>query len=297
MKDYKQLFKQYLTEDKKVSQNTFESYIRDINQYFDYVSNTDISDIAEVDNCFVKEYISFLESRGKSRSTVVRVVATIRCFYQFLVIKGYTSTNPANGIKFEKTEKKLPEILSNKEIDLLLAQADPKDAKGCRDKAMLELLYATGIRVSELINLDINDIIFDVGILHCRSSKNERIIPVYASALSAVQDYVRRVRAITVFDNEEKSLFVNMNGQRLTRQGFWKIIKQYATQAGINKDITPHTLRHSFAAHLLENGAQLKDIQEMLGHSDISSTQVYAHIMKNKFSSVYNKFHPRAQKQ
>ncbi len=169
MKDYKQLFEQYLIEDKKVSQNTFESYVRDINQYFDYSVNTDISDIAKADSKYIKEYISCLESKGKSRSTVVRVVATIRCFYQFLVIRGVIHTNPANGIKFEKTEKKLPEILSNKEIDLLLSQADPKDSKGCRDKAMLELLYATGIRVSELINLDINDIIFDVGILRCRS--------------------------------------------------------------------------------------------------------------------------------
>lgn len=296
MKDYKEPFRKYLIEDKKVSANTLESYIRDLCQFCDYLSHMDIYDVVKVNNSDIRGYIKYLEEKGKSRSTVVRVVATIRCYYQFLIIKGIVNVNPANGIKFEKAEKKMPEILTNKEIDLLLSQADPKDAKGCRDKAMLELLYATGIRVSELINLDINDLIFEVGVLHCHSQKNDRIIPVYPTAVSAVQDYIKRVRSITVFDNNEKSLFVNMNGQRLTRQGFWKIIKQYASQAGIDKDITPHTLRHSFAAHLLENGAQLKDIQEMLGHSDISSTQVYAHIMKNKFSTVYNKFHPRAQK-
>lgn len=296
MKDYKQQFLQYLVEDKKVSPNTLESYNRDFNQFCEYIANTDIDDIADVKCDDIKDYVKFLEKKGKSHATIIRVVATIRCYYQFLVIKDIAVGNPASGIKFEKTDKKLPEILSNKEIDLLLSQADSRDAKGCRDKAMLELLYATGIRVSELINLDLKDIIFDVGILHCRNGKNERIIPVYPTAMVAVHEYIKRVRAITVFDNNETSLFVNMNGQRLTRQGFWKIIKQYAAQAGINKDITPHTLRHSFAAHLLENGAQLKDIQEMLGHSDISSTQVYAHIMKNKFSSVYNKFHPRAQK-
>lgn len=296
MKDYKQQFHEYLVEDKKVSPNTLESYIRDFNQFCEYIENTDIDDIANVNCDDIKDYVKYLEKKGKSHATIIRFVATIRCYYQFLVIKNIAVGNPASGIKFEKTDKKLPEILSNKEIDLLLSQADSRDAKGCRDKAMLELLYATGIRVSELINLDIKDIIFDVGILHCRNGKNERIIPVYPTAMVAVHEYIKRVRAITVFDNNETSLFVNMNGQRLTRQGFWKIIKQYAAQAGINKDITPHTLRHSFAAHLLENGAQLKDIQEMLGHSDISSTQVYAHIMKNKFSSVYNKFHPRAQK-
>lgn len=295
MKDYKEQFRQYLIEDKKVSANTLESYIRDICQFDDYLAHMGIDDVVKVNNNDIREYIKYLEAKGKSHSTIVRVVAAIRCFYQYLIIQGEAKLNPANGIKFEKAEKKLPEILTNKEIDLLLSQADPKDAKGCRDKAMLELLYATGIRVSELINLDINDIIFDVGVLHCHSTKNDRIIPVYPSALSSVHDYIKRVRSITVFDENEKSLFVNMNGQRLTRQGFWKIIKQYAAQAGINKDITPHTLRHSFAAHLLENGAQLKDIQEMLGHSDISSTQVYAHIMKNKYSAVYNKFHPRAK--
>lgn len=296
MKDYKQEFRQYLIDDKKVSSNTLESYMRDINQFDEYIDVRGFDDAANVTNADIREYIEYLTKKGKSHSTVVRVTASVRCFYQFLVISGQIGTNPANGIKFEKAEKKLPEILTGKEIDLLLSQADTRDAKGCRDKAMLELLYATGIRVSELINLDVNDINFDIGILRCRGSKNERIIPIYPSALDAINEYVKRVRAVNVFDNNETTLFINMSGQRLTRQGFWKIIKHYAAQAGINKDITPHTLRHSFAAHLLENGAQLKDIQEMLGHSDISSTQVYAHIMKNMFSTAYNKFHPRAQK-
>ena len=296
MKDLKEQFRQYLIEEKKVSANTLESYMRDLGQYFDYLESNDIGEIEKATNEDIKEYIKYLEMKGKSRSTVVRVVASVRCFYQFLIIREVISFNPAAGIKFEKSEKKLPDILTNREIDILLSQPDINDIKGCRDKAMLELIYATGIRVSELISLNLNDVILDVGILHCSNPKNDRIIPVYPTALSAVRDYIKRVRSITAFDKNETSLFVNMNGQRLTRQGFWKIIKQYAAQAGIKKDITPHTLRHSFATHLLENGAQLKDIQEMLGHSDISSTQVYAHIMRNKFSNAYNKFHPRAQK-
>ncbi|MBQ5885070.1 MAG: site-specific tyrosine recombinase XerD [Clostridia bacterium] len=296
MKDFKQQFRQYLMEEKKVSANTLESYIRDLSQYFDYFEANDVNEIEKATNEDIKDYIKYLEIKGKSRSTIVRVVASIRCFYQYLIISGVVSSNPAAGIKFEKGEKKLPDILSNREIDILLSQPDVNDLKGCRDKAMLELIYATGIRVSELINLDLNDVILDVGILHCSNPKNDRIVPVYPTALSAVREYIKRVRSITVYDKNETSLFVNMNGQRLTRQGFWKIIKQYAAQAGIKKDITPHTLRHSFATHLLENGAQLKDIQEMLGHSDISSTQVYAHIMRNKFSNAYNKFHPRAHK-
>ena len=294
MKDYEREFERYLTDSKGVSSNTFESYLRDVSQFIKYLDVNGFASVTDVDTAAVENYIAYCESAGKSPSTLTRILASLRCYYKFLNSINATKSNPTAGLRSRPSEKKLPEILTSKEIDLLLSQADPSDAKGCRDKAMLELLYATGIRVSELINLNVDDINYEVGVIRCAGSKGDRIIPVYSTALLAVQAYVRRVRYLTVMDDSERSLFVNMNGQRMSRQGFWKIIKQYAKRAGIRKDITPHTLRHSFAAHLLANGAQLRDIQEMLGHSDISSTQVYAQIMKNRFSNVYNKYHPKA---
>lgn len=295
MKDYQIEFEHYLLDTKGVSKNTFESYTRDIGQFIHYLEVCGYDSLESVDNTVVNGYIDYCIKSGRSNSTITRITASVRCYFQFLNKENIILSNPMKGIKTVKAEKKLPEILTGKEIDLLLAQPDVTDAKGCRDKAMFELLYATGIRVSELIGLNINDINFEIGVIRCSSAKNERVIPLYANALKSVENYIKNVRYYSVIDTDEQSLFVNMNGQRLTRQGFWKIIKQYAKQAGIKKDITPHTLRHSFAAHLLENGAQLKDIQLMLGHSDISSTQIYSQIMKNKFSSVYNKFHPKAQ--
>lgn len=295
MKDFQSEFQYYLSDSKGVSSNTFESYMRDLNKFVKYLDIVGISSVLDVDNNTIKDYLNYCEKSGKSNSTITRIIASLRCYYKFLIARGHISTNPTANIKSKASEKKLPAILTSKEIDLLLAQADPSEQKGCRDKAMLELLYATGIRVSELINLNVDDINFEVGIIRCTNIKGERIIPVYNTALQAVQAYVKRVRYLTVIDDSEKSLFVNMNGQRMSRQGFWKIIKHYSKQAGIKKDITPHTLRHSFAAHVLENGAQLKDIKEMLGHSDISSTQIYAQLMKSQFSSVYNKYHPKAR--
>ena len=293
MKDYQIEFEQYLRDTKGASNNTLESYMRDMGQFIKYLLMTDVNDMTDVDKSVVDGYVEYCKNSNRSNATVTRVIASIRSYYNFLITIGVVNSNPTVGVKTDKAEKKLPEILTQKETDLLLSQPDINDPKGCRDKAMFELLYATGIRVSELIGLDIDDINLDVGIIRCSNQKTERIIPLYDTAVKTVELYVKRVRAFSVFD-DEKALFVNMNGQRLTRQGFWKIIKQYTKQAGIKKDITPHTLRHSFATHLLENGAQLKDIQQMLGHSDISSTQVYAQIMKSKFSSVYNKFHPKA---
>ena len=295
MKDYIAEFKAYLVEQKGVSSNTLESYLRDLSQFSVYAASRQIEDLADADQKLVLEYVASLESMGRSHATITRVLASIRCFYQYLLMTGMVSDNPAKGVKVSKAEKKLPEILSNQEIELLLAQPDPLDHKGCRDKAMLELLYATGIRVSELIDLHIHDVNLEVGILHLKGARSERIVPMYPAAVKAIADYVLRVRPVIVLDPDSEMLFTNMNGLPLTRQGFWKIVKHYAQQANIHKDITPHTLRHSFAAHLLENGAQLRDIKEMLGHADISSTQVYAQIMKNRYAQAYRKFHPRAR--
>ena len=295
MKDYLPAFKTYLVESKGVSSNTLESYLRDLSQFSAYARTRQEEDLASVSRELILEYVESLEAAGRSHATITRELASIRCFYQYLLMTGQAAENPAKGVKVIKAEKKLPEILTNQEIELLLAQPDALDHKGCRDKAMLELLYATGIRVSELIDLRVHDVNLEVGILHLKGSKSERIVPMYPAAVRAVSDYVTRVRPVLIADPQSETLFTNMNGQPLTRQGFWKIVKYYARQANIQKDITPHTLRHSFAAHLLENGAQLRDIKEMLGHADISSTQVYAQIMKDRYAQAYRKFHPRAR--
>lgn len=287
-------FKQYLLNVKKSSSNTVESYMRDITQYSEYCAAKK-QDAVSADNSVVRGYLDYLSAMGKSESTKTRVIASLRCFYKFLISKGKIKENPADGIKLQRKEKKLPGILDSNEIVLLLAQPDGTDYKSIRDKAMLELLYATGIKVSELIDLSVNDINLQIGILHLHNSGKERIVPMYPAAVKTVATYLVNVRPAIVIDESEDRLFTNMSGQPMSRQGFWKIIKHYAEKAGINKDITPHTLRHSFAAHLLENGAQLKDIKEMLGHSDISSTQIYAQFIKSKYTSAYSKFHPMAR--
>ena len=288
-------FESYLTNEKKASENTIESYMRDINQFASYCSANKISRISEISQDTITHYIKFLNSLGKSDATIARVTASLRCLFTYLQKNQGIKENPIKSVKLSPSQKKLPEILTNKEIVLLLSQPDCSNYKGCRDKAMLELLYATGIKVSELIDLKINDVNTQIGILHLHTKSSQRIIPIYPEAVKAISNYLSAVREVIVSDSSDEMLFTNMNGQPLTRQGFWKIIKQYAQSANINKDITPHTLRHSFAAHLLENGAQLQDIKEMLGHSDISTTQIYAQIMKNKYAKSYKKFHPMAR--
>ena len=293
--DYLALFERYLTDNKSVSANTLASYKRDVQRYLAFLQKQGVPSPCDVEEAVMKRFVGFLELSGKSAATVTRCVASLRCFYQFLAAAGYSHSNPARDVKLKKVEKKLPQILTGKEIELFLSQPDPSDAKGCRDKAMLELLYATGIRVSELVSLNVEDVNLQVGVLHCHNDKSDRIIPIYPTAITAVAAYLCRFRGAIASSDCGRALFTNLNGRRMTRQGFWKIVKGYTAQAHIEKDITPHTLRHSFAAHLLENGAQLKDIQEMLGHADISSTQVYAQILQERFKEVYKNCHPRAR--
>ena len=296
MTDYKERFKEYLINEKNSSESTLNCYMKDIEQYFSYLDMRLISP-EQANRDVIRKFIDGLSARGRSYSTINRMLSTIRCFYRFLNMEGECLiVNPASGIKLEKPQNKFPEILTSNEVELLLNAPDVSDLKGCRDKAMLELLYATGIRVSELIDLNVEDVNLQVGILNCRNSKHERIVPIYDEAVEAISEYLKRVRNMIILDYNETALFTNMNGSKMTRQGFWKIVKAYAKQAEINKDITPHTLRHSFASHLLENGAQLADIKEMLGHSDISSTQVYARIMKEKYKNAYSHFHPKARR-
>ncbi|MCI2105698.1 MAG: site-specific tyrosine recombinase XerD [Intestinimonas sp.] len=291
--DYLSLYEDYLTREKKVSSNTLSSYLRDIRQFSEYAQQEEFS-LVQAGQNEIEAYIKYLAVCGKSRATVTRAVASIKSFYTCLIARGAVSENPARHVTPAKVERKLPQILTSKEVELLLDQPECTDAKGYRDHAMLELLYATGIRVSELIDLDVKDLNLSGSFLRCRGKGKERIIPLYPGAVRALSDYVKDVRPQLLDAPEETALFVNMNGRRMSRQGFWKIIKYYQEKAGIQKEITPHTLRHSFAAHLLENGADLHSIQEMLGHADISSTQIYAQVVKQKLQDVYKKAHPRA---
>ena len=285
-------FQRFLVETKGASENTVSSYVRDVSQYLTWLAGEEIAPEAAAQGD-VERYTKYLLSRGKTLSTVTRSAASLKSFYTYLREEGMTNGNPAKGIVLEKKERKLPQILTSKEVELFLEQPDPRDPKGCRDKAMLELLYATGIRVSELINLDLDNLNLSAGFLRCPTKKKDRIIPLYPTAVRALADYIEFVRPQLIDRPEERALFVNMNGARMSRQGFWKIIKSYQEMAGIQKDITPHTLRHSFAAHLLENGADLHSIQEMLGHADISSTQVYTQVVNQRLKAVYSRAHPR----
>lgn len=285
-------FKSYLTTEKKSSANTVSSYVRDLTQFDRYLQNEGTT-LDQVDTGVIEGYDSWLTGKGKSAATVTRSLASLKCFYGWMVSNGRMESNPALQAKSVKVERKLPQVLTSQEVELLLSQPQCVDQKGYRDHAMLELLYATGIRVSELISLDVEHVNLAAGFIRCYSKNKERIIPLYPGAVRAISDYVRNVRPQLAVEGEH-ALFVNMNGERMSRQGFWKIIKGYQEKAGIKTDITPHTLRHSFAAHLLANGADLRSIQEMLGHSDISSTQIYTQLVNQKLKDVYNKAHPKA---
>ena len=293
MSELLDLYEEYLKTEKRASANTVSSYLRDMRQFEAAMSSQD-TELEEVLTQDVERYAASLTRKGKSAATVTRSIASIKSFYSCLIALGIVDHNPAKGVVAAKVERKLPQILTGKEVELFLEQPDSNDLKGCRDRAMLELLYATGIRVSELISLDLGDLNLSAGFVRCASRGRERIIPLYHTAVKALQDYVRDIRPELIADSTETALFVNMNGERMSRQGFWKIIKYYQEKAGIQKDITPHTLRHSFAVHLLENGADLRSIQEMLGHADISSTQIYAHVVNRQLQDVYRKAHPRA---
>ena len=287
-------FSVYLTEEKHSSQNTISSYLRDVTQFGQFLQDHKDCTLREATAEMVQDYMNWTQSHGKSAASVTRFLASVKAFYNFLISTGTVSENPAKGLSVGKLERKYPEILTNREVELFLEQPQCVDDKGFRDRAMLELLYATGIRVSELISLNEEDVNLAAGFIRCVGKGKERIIPLYHAAVKALQDYMRNVRPRLIATGDEEALFVNMNGERMSRQGFWKIIKFYQEKAGIQKDITPHTLRHSFAVHLLENGADLRSIQEMLGHADISSTQIYTHVVKRQLKDVYRKAHPRA---
>ena len=294
MADYIGEYASYLRLERCSSDNTITSYVRDVTQFCRYLEEVEETELLQCAQEHIERYIAYMTGRGKSAASVARSVASLKSFYSYLLSQGVVRSNPAKHTAAVRTERKLPQILSGKEVDLFLEQPQCVDPKGYRDHAMLELLYATGIRVSELIGLNVGDVSLHGGFIRCSSRGKERIIPLYAKAVKALSDYVKNIRPQLVINPRETALFVNMSGERMSRQGFWKIMKYYQEKAQIDKDITPHTLRHSFAAHLLENGADLHSIQEMLGHADISSTQIYSHMVKQKLQDVYRKAHPRA---
>ena len=294
MSDYIAKYARYLTKERGSSANTVASYVRDVTKFLEYLMSVEQMLPEDCTQEHVERYISFMTGKGKSSASVARSIASLKSFYGYLLDEKVVDVNPARNTAPVRAERKFPQILTGKEVELFLEQPQCIDAKGFRDHAMLELLYATGIRVSELISLDLDDLNLSAAFIRCSSRGKERIIPLYAGAVKALSDYVRNIRPQIVFEANETALFVNMSGERMSRQGFWKIIKHYQEKAQIKKEITPHTLRHSFAAHLLENGADLRSLQEMLGHADISSTQVYSHLVKQKLHDVYQKAHPRA---
>ncbi|MBO5930136.1 MAG: tyrosine recombinase [Clostridia bacterium] len=294
MLDLIQAYENYLAKVKQASDNTISSYMRDIRQFSAWLHMDGNIDVIDASQQNIADYLAHLEGEGRTGATVSRNLASLKNFYSYVVSSGFLEKTPVTDIRINRGDKKLPQILTSREIELLLAQPVCVDAKGYRDKAMLEVMYATGIRVTELIDLDVDDVNLEQGIIKCSGAKKTRIIPLYPVALRALTVYLRDVRSGMIATEDEQALFVNVNGVRMSRQGFWKILKHYQATAHIDKEITPHTLRHSFAVHLLENGADLGSLQELMGHSDISSTQLYTHMINQKIKSVYEKCHPKA---
>jgi len=295
MLDLIHAYENYLAKVKQASVNTVASYMRDIRQFSEWLTISEGTAVSDATQLHISDYLSHLQLIGKSSATVSRTLASLKSFYGYLVSSGFLDHTPVSGdIHVDRGEKKLPSILTGREVELLLAQPSSADSKGIRDKAMLEVMYATGIRVTELIDLNVGDVNLELGTVKCASAKKTRAIPLYPAALRAVSTYIKDHRPLMIADPQETALFVNVGGSRMSRQGFWKILKQYQAKAGIEKDITPHTLRHSFAVHLLENGADLSSLQELMGHSDISSTQMYTHMVNQKLKTVYDKCHPKA---
>ncbi len=286
-------FINYLHNIKKASENTQLSYRRDLMKMAAFLSARGVNDALLVNEGDMTAYLLYLEKNGFTPSTISRNIASMKAFFHHFVKEGKMASNPAETLKAPKIVKKAPEILTTNEVIRLLEQPSGDSPKDLRDKAMLELLYATGMRVTELITLKTTDLNLSLGYVECHYEEKERIIPFGNEAKQALLKYLAHSRDVMVENKGETALFVNCSGVPMSRQGFWKLIKYYARKAGIESDITPHTLRHSFAAHLVENGADLKSVQEMLGHSDISTTQVYVNLSKNHLKEVYNKAHPR----
>ncbi|WP_078432716.1 site-specific tyrosine recombinase XerD [Metabacillus halosaccharovorans] len=297
MKDQIKDFIHYLIVERGLSNNTIVSYERDLKSYQKHLNEVQkIVSFNDVSRLHIIQFLKFLKESGKSSKTIARHTASIRNFHQFLLREKQADQDPSVLIESPQLERNLPKVLSLQEVEQLLETPKTTTPFGLRDKAMLELLYATGIRVSEMINLNLTDAHLTMGFIRCYGKGNkERIVPIGRTATDAIMNYVEGSRSKLMNKKEPtEALFINHHGKRITRQGFWKNLKKIALEANIKNEITPHTLRHSFATHLLENGADLRAVQEMLGHSDISTTQIYTHVTKSRLKDVYNQFHPRA---
>ena len=288
-----QNFIQYLHTEKQTSANTEVSYARDLKKMHEYLLAQGIGGVSEVTATSLSSYVLFLEKEGRKPATISRSIASMKAFYHYMEKERRVAADPSEKLKAPKIEKKMPTILTTEEVNRLLEQPSGTSPKELRDKAMLELLYATGIRVSELISLKVEDVNLTMEYLTCADMHKERIIPFGGIAKESLQRYLEQGRPKLVKEETGDWLFTNCSGQPMSRQGFWKLIKAYGKKAGIEAEITPHMLRHSFAAHMVNNGADLKSLQEMLGHSDISTTQVYAQMETNPIREVYLKSHPR----
>ena len=294
MEGYIQAFISYLGKEKSASYNTQISYERDLKKLKEYLIEQGIFRVQEVSETSLNSYVLLLEKEGKAASTVSRYIASFKGFFEYCLKRGVIKEDPAECLRPPKVEKKFPQILTISETRKLMDGPDKNSSKGIRDKAMLELLYATGIRVSELISLKMSDINLAMEYVICHEKSKDRVIPFGSSAKNALVAYLDNTRACMLNDQESEYLFVNCSGKPMSRQGFWKLIKHYADKAGIEKEITPHTFRHSFAAHLLENGADVQSVQKMMGHADVSTTQMYAEMKSSNVRDVYKKFHPRS---
>lgn len=296
MTNYIEVFIDYLDYERGLSPNTRAAYYRDLNKFKDFLWHEyAISDPVLVNKGQIIQYLSVQMNNGAAYSTVARSLSSIKTFYKFLVLENYTKTNPSSDLETPKIKRKLPQVLTIEEVDKLMQQPKVTVPLGLRDRAMLELMYGTGVRVSELLSLQVEDINITAGFLRCLGKgRKERILPVNQTSIDWVQRYLARARSLLVKNYREKTLFVNAHGRPMSRQGFFKILSAYGKKAEIGKEITPHTLRHSFATHLLENGADLRAVQEMLGHADISTTQIYTHLTRSRLMEVYQLYHPRA---
>lgn len=288
-----QNFIQYLHSERQTSENTEVSYERDLRKMSEYLSTQGVVSVKSATPSNLDSYVIYLEKAGKKPATISRSIASMKAFYHYLEREHQIMDDPAERLKAPKIEKKLPVILSLEEVTLLLEQPSGNSPKELRDKAMLELLYATGIRVSELISLKVEDLNLQMEYVSCTDAHKERKIPFGKVAREALECYMNQGRARLIENDSSPWLFTNCTGQAMSRQGFWKLIKSYGSKAGIQSEITPHILRHSFAAHLVSNGADLKSVQEMLGHSDISTTQIYSQAVQENVRQVYLKAHPR----
>ncbi|PTG56326.1 site-specific tyrosine recombinase XerD [Staphylococcus chromogenes] len=295
MQDVVDEYLRFIQIEKGLSENTIAAYRRDLNHYLNYLAAQKISNLDFIDRQIVQQWFGVLHDEGRSTKSIARFTSTIRSFHQFALREKYAAKDPTVLIETPKYERKLPDVLSIDEIDLLLTTPETSKNNGYRDRTMLELLYATGIRVSELINIEVEDVNLLMGFIKVFGKGNkERIIPLGETVIELLKTYIENVRPQLLKKQVTHTLFLNMQGKPLTRQGIWKIIKQTGAKAGIQKRLTPHTLRHSFATHLLENGADLRAVQEMLGHSDISTTQLYTHVSKTQIRKMYQQYHPRA---